>query len=191
VTKPEGLLFWDAESGVSRQSPRLNDPIVRFLPRGEGIISFRGLELARGRLTTGPYELSKPTGHQKISSLALSADGRLIATGGSEGTIKLWDTSSFDPEASLAGHVEPVTGLARSPDGKILASRNADRTVRLWDVATRQEPERLEENDLFELKLQFSPDGSILAGYCVIEMTDGWASEVVLWPAPQDDVPRR
>jgi WD40 repeat protein/serine/threonine protein kinase len=190
VPRPgEGLLFWDTENGVSRHSPRLDEPIVRFLPRDEGMVLVRGPELARGRSTAGQLDLSEPTGHQNISSLSLSSDGRRIATGGSEGSIKLWDTSSLEPGASLLGHGEPVTSLAWSPDGRILASGSEDGTVRLWDVATRQELERLVERDALEMKLLFSPDGSILAGYWVIEMPAGWISEVVLWPAPRDEAP--
>jgi WD40 repeat protein len=185
ITKPEqGLLLWDTESGALRQSPRLN-PRVRFLPGEEGAIFSDGDMLVRGNLTSGQVWLRKATGHRGISALALSADGRIIASGGDEGTIKLWDVRSLEQQAGLLGHEQTVTSLAWSPDGRILASRSADFTVRLWDMATHQELERLEDYDPLELKLLFSPDGSILAGYWATE----WGSEVVLWQAPRDESP--
>jgi WD40 repeat protein len=191
ITKPgHGLLFWDTESGVVRQSTRHGDTRVRFLPRGDGTIVSHGDDLARGRLAAGQDELNKLTGHHGIGSLALSADGRLIATGGQEGTIKLWDTSTLEQEAFFVGHGEHVTSLAWSPDGKILASHSTDGTVRFWDVATRQELERLEgHHNADELKLLFSPESSILAGYVAIGTIEGWVTEVVLWPAPRDEAP--
>src|SRR5262249_54302204 len=77
----QGLFLWDTESDVPHPSPPLDDPRVRFLPRGEGTVFSHGPELARGRLTTRQDGLTKPTGHHGIASLAVSADGRLIATG--------------------------------------------------------------------------------------------------------------
>ena len=190
ITKPgQGILFWDTESGVPRQSTRLNDHIFRFLPSAEGVMLFEGHELARVHPVSGQDGLTKSTGREWITSLALSADGRLIATGGKKGAIKLWDTSSLKQKASLIGHREPVTSLAWSPDGKILASRSVDKTVRLWDVAAHEELERAEDQDPFGLRLLFSPDGSILAGYGEMRVSTGRASEVVLWSAPRDDAP--
>jgi WD40 repeat protein len=190
VTKLADLLFWDTESGASRRFSRLNGPSVRFLPQGEGVVMSHGEELARGRLTTGEPERTQSTGHEGVSTLSVSADGRLIATGGGRGTIQLWDTSSLEGRgAGLVGHTENVHSLAWSPDGKILASSSTDGTVRWWDVATRQELERVEDHDPTPLKLLFSPDGAILAGYREIDMGNAWVSEVVLWPAARDDSP--
>jgi WD40 repeat protein len=182
VNKPgQGLLFLDTESGLLLQSPRRDDARVRFLPRGDGTILSHGDDLARRRLPAGQDEQVKATRHHGIESLALSLDGHTIASGGSEGIIKLWDTSTLEQEGSLVGHSSGVTSLAWSPDGKILASRSWDGTVRLWDVAARQELERLEDHDTFESKLLFSPDGSILAAYS--------ETEVVLWHALRNEFP--
>jgi eukaryotic-like serine/threonine-protein kinase len=190
ITTPEqGLYFWDTESGAQRQSPRVSYPIVQFLPRDEGTVSSEGDMLARGNLAAGQVWLRKATGHRGISALAISADGRIIASGGGEGTIKLWEARSLEQQASLLGHEQAVTSLAWSPDGTILASRSKDFTVRLWDVAARQELERIEGNDPLNCTLLFSPDGSILAGYWLTGMfhDSPCIREVVLWQAPRDE----
>jgi WD40 repeat protein len=58
-------------------------------------------------------------------------DGRLVS-GGSDGTIMLWDPGRGAPDASLEGHSGQVAGLAALPDGR-LASVGEDRTIRIWE----------------------------------------------------------
>lgn len=77
------------------------------------------------------------------SALALSRDGRTLATGGHDGTVQIWDLTAADPRAAwktLAGHAKEVNVLALSADGRMLASASDDTTVRVWDL-TAQDPE--------------------------------------------------
>ena len=95
-----------------------------------------------------------------LEGLALSADGRMLATGEGNGMIKLRDVRSLEHEESLLGHGDKVTGLAWAPDGKTLASTSLDGTVRLWDVAAAGGWGSSATDAARDLKLQFSPDGS-------------------------------
>jgi WD40 repeat protein len=76
-------------------------------------------------------------GADHVDALAFSADGSRLATGGSDGSIGIWDARSRKRErAPLRGHDGAVDSLAVAPDGRWLASGGDDGTVRLWDVKT-------------------------------------------------------
>src|SRR5262249_51509303 len=84
-------------------------------------------------------------GKEQLFALAITPDGRTIASGGrlgqsagSAGVIKLWDAASGRELATLDGHSKLVSGLAFSADGTLMASCSDDQTVIVWDVANRK-----------------------------------------------------
>lgn len=72
------------------------------------------------------------TPSRELHSVAWSPDGTMLAGGGTDGTLRIWDLESGDQLAELAGHTDAVRSLAWSPDGVHLASAALDNTVRLW-----------------------------------------------------------
>jgi len=136
-----------------------------------GIITL-AIFFAGGRLAGAksvPNQAQKPelvvqTGHSsKVTALAYSPDGRLLASGSEDKTVKIWEASTGREIRTLYGHTWKVTAVAFSPDSQMLASASWDRTVRIWNVRTGKELIRLEGHTDLVTAICFSRDGSVLA----------------------------
>jgi WD40 repeat protein len=73
--------------------------------------------------------------HHWVESVAFSPDGRLLASGSWDNTIKLWDVATGREVRTLTGHTDTVNSVAFSPDGRLLASGSYDNTIKLWDIS--------------------------------------------------------
>lgn len=108
-----------------------------------------------------------------VNAIALSPDGRKLATAGGDWVVRLWEVGTGKYITGLTGHPSAVNAVAFSPDGKILAS--AGSTLRLWDADTG-ESLHTDNRDLGSIDLlAFSPDGKTLA------TGGGWDHTVHLW----------
>jgi TIR domain/WD domain, G-beta repeat len=111
---------------------------------------------------TGWGERTVLDGH---TAVAFSQDGARVLTGSSDYTARLWDASTGNALASLAGHTGPIGAVAFSPDGKRVLTGSNDKTARLWDAATGKSVATLAEHTKEVTGVAFSQDGTrILTG---------------------------
>ncbi len=110
------------------------------------------------------WEIGILKGHRAgVTSVAWSKDGRTLASGAQDNTVKLWDLTGGQAVRTLKGHTQLVRGVAFSSDGQTLASASWDSTVKLWDLAKDYEIRTLKGHSLAVYAVAFSSDGKHLA----------------------------
>jgi len=69
-----------------------------------------------------------------VRSIALSPNGKTVASGSRDGTVRLWDVETKKVVARWTGHTDAVRSLCWSVDGERVVSGSNDGTIRVWDV---------------------------------------------------------
>jgi len=115
-----------------------------------------------------------------MTSAAFSPDSAVLATGGGDSRILLWDAATGDLRQELVGQKQEVTGLAFSPDGGTLMSASGE-TIMGWHIATGRELIKLHVDSDAHF-VAFSPDGNIVAA---MAGTNPYSpEELYMWQAP-------
>lgn len=110
-------------------------------------------------------------GHESlIRGIAVSADGRYLASGGADQTVKLWETASGALIRTYRGHRKDINAIVFSPDGKTIASCSGgtnekanDHEIKLWSVANNAAPRTLSGHTHEITAIALSRDGQLLA----------------------------
>lgn len=167
---PESLAASTPDSMTSSIKPP--EVLETFIPKTEelGTLPLPPRYLDFIRQTIGKsvqFRLSSTiVGHNAwVTSVAFSPDGRLMASGSDDTTIKLWDTMAGTIYKTFTGHSRFVTSVAFSPDSKFVASGSYDNSLMLWQTGGTMQ--KILGNHLNRVtSVAFSPDGELVASGC-------------------------
>jgi WD40 repeat protein len=165
------IKLWDWASGKELAS--LEPPEGRYVP-----------DAPRG----GVYDPVEGKTPPFIESFSFSADGKTLAVGASDRSIRLWDMAKEQQrlkiELDYSGphkRGNTVFGVAMSPDGESVASASFDGAVRLWSATTGKLIRKVGSMSGIAYGVAFAPDGGLLAS-C------GENGDVRVWDLKKEEV---
>jgi WD40 repeat protein len=188
INSPEGPTApnaWDPATGQLLHSPPTSPGLrvallgsLAFSPDGR-VLATRdpfGVELWDIRSGQSLGLLEGDTGI--LSPAVFGPDGGLVASGGRDNAVLIWEATTGELKLTLSGHESEVESLAFGSLGErlVLASGSQDQTVRLWDPDTGEILRIFEGHEGAVTSLAFSPDGRLLA-------SGSWDDSIRLWEA--------
>lgn len=167
--------LWDPASGKRLIGWRGKEPCVRsivFTADSKGLISASSdsddlLSAKSHRIclwdtATGAEVRQFGVRPSEVASLAISRDGKLLASGGNDALVRLWDVRSGNPSPSFDGHRVAAESLAFHPDGTTLFSGGWE-GIFVWDVKACKLVRRIGDESTSTRSMSLSANGGTLA----------------------------
>ncbi|PVG00008.1 WD40 repeat-like protein [Serendipita vermifera] len=158
-------------SVISESVPHIYLSALAFTPRGSTISKRylgyypRLLKVETGGQKNWPKMQNLLSGHSGwILSMGISPDGKCIASGSTDMSIRVWDAETGEMIGRpFTGHTGPVTSVAFFPNGKYMVSGSKDSTIRVWNMETGQMTgEPFEGHTGSVTSLSVSPNGNYI-----------------------------
>ena len=141
------VVVWNAEPLTQEReiTSGLTDRVtaLRAVPDGARVLLADGQIAESGiirvlDLAAAEIVRSWPAHDDTIFAMAMSPDGKLLATAGGDKLVKVWDIAAGKESFRLEAHATQVLSLAFNPDGSQLVTGGADRQLKVWDLKTRE-----------------------------------------------------
>ncbi len=181
------LRIWDWRDRFELQIQKAHrDDVNSVAVSPDGIILSVGadkrLRFWKRSETKGLAELLVESRHDGfVRDMAVSADGKLIVTGGADGLVRLWNQDGTPAGTPFSGHNMDIYSVACAPDAQIIASGDANGTVFLWD-RTGKKIKTIEEGNKNGVRsIAFSPHGDYF-------VTGGADKTIRLWDCTGQDL---
>ena len=150
-----------------------------LLAAGGGVPGLRGEVHVWKLLSSDAHQLAEHrtwTAHDDtIYAIAFSPDGKLLATGGYDRKIKIWNLADAKLLHTFTTHNDTIYDLAFHPGGRILASASADFTVKLWDAIEGKRLDTLGQSTKELYAVAFHPNGKQVAAAGVDNRIRVWS----------------
>ncbi len=161
------IIWWDEELGIPAKRTKVDAGVISTLrpfPEGRLVAAGSAESLVTYWHLNGPIVDSwKGSSEEWVSCVAISNDGKAIATGSLYHTLKVTNIVDGSTVFQKSEHDGAVTAVAFSPDGKYVASGSADATVKLWHAASGALLHTFRQVRSTVTALSFNSDGSFLA----------------------------
>ncbi|MGK0188154.1 MAG: WD40 repeat protein [Verrucomicrobiales bacterium] len=160
--------LWDTASGKRIRTPSIRHPGrncsgLRFISESQIATTADDGSIRIWDLDSG-NQLKLLQGHSSsVTSIDISLDGKLLASGGRDRTVLLWDLESGNRLATYSAHANAVSSVRFHPEGRILASGDQSGMLRFWDLRSGLLSNSMSACANEISAIDFSPNGHKLA----------------------------
>lgn len=161
------VTLWDTSTGRKRSSYRRNEADVWSLAfAGDNthfLTATHDWKVTLWDATQESAPLHVFDGHENaVQALAFAPAGALVASGGADKTVKLWNLSTLDLVRTYRGARDFITSVAISPDGRLIAAASLDGSIRVWSTSSRSLRRRFSGHNAAINQIAFAPDSQHL-----------------------------